>query len=561
MKLSPNYLRRYKQIATLFWKYGRSDLMKQMAVDDAFDSHELKDPPADAAQDAKADQLADDLEAMGPTYVKLGQILAGRPDLLPDAYLKSLARLQDKVKPFPYEDVEKAIVTELGVRVSKAFSEFGTFPIGAASLGQVHQAALRDGTPVVVKVQRPNIRPQIAEDFEVLTEIAAFLEERTEFGRKHRVSAILAEFRTALQQELNYELEAQNLVTIGKNLEEFKRIRVPKPIADYSTRSILTMELISGRKITELSPLARQDLKGAELADEVLHAYLKQVLVDGVFHADPHPGNVFVTDDSKIALIDFGMVGHVTPAMQDVLLKVLLAVVDGKGDAAAEVLERVSEKTDEFNSQEFRRRLGQLVATRQNQGLEQINIGRTLLEITRQAQESGLFVPSELVLLSKTMLQLDEIGRILDPNFDVNGSLRKHASEMASKRMGQQTTQGGIMTSLLEAKDFATHLPARLNRIMDAVANAELEVKVRSTDAKTVVEGIEKVANRIAHSLLLTALIIAGALMTRVDTPWKIFGYPGFAMVCFLLAAAGAIVLVFHMATQDRKKRKTTPRS
>jgi len=560
VNLSPNHLRRYKQIATLFWKYGRSDLVKQMAVEDAFDPHELKDPPPDAPLDGKAEQLVDDLEAMGPTYVKLGQILAGRPDLLPDAYLKALARLQDKVKPFPYEEVEKAILTELGVRVSKAFAEFGAFPIGAASLGQVHQAALRDGMAVVVKVQRPNIRPIIAEDFDVLTEIAAFLEERTEFGRKHRLSVILAEFRTALQQELNYELEAQNLVTIGKNLAEFKRIRVPKPIPDYSTRSILTMELISGRKITELGPLARQDLNGAELADEVLHAYLKQVLVDGVFHADPHPGNVFVTDDGLIALIDFGMVGHITPAMQDILLKILLAVVDGKGDAAAEILERVSQKTEDFNSQEFRRRIGQLVATRQNQGLEQINIGRTLLEMTRRAQESGLYVPSELVLLSKTMLQLDEIGRILDPNFDVNGSLRKHTGAMATKRMGQQTTQGGLMSSLLEAKDFATHLPARLNRIMDAVANAELEVKIRSTDAKTIVEGIEKIANRIAHSLLITALIIAGALMTRVDTPWKLFGYPGFAMICFLIAAASAAVLVFHIATQDRKRRKNAPR-
>jgi hypothetical protein len=154
------------------------------------------------------------------------------------------------------------------------------------------------------------------------------------------------------------------------------------------------------------------------------------------------------------------------------------------------------------------------------------------------------------------MLQLDEIGRLLDPQFDVNGSLRRHAGEMASKRMGQQTTQGGLMTSLLEAKDFATHLPARLNRIMDAVANAELEVKIRSTDAKIVVEGIEKVANRITHGLLLTALIIAGALMTRVDTRWKLFGYPGFAMLCFLGAAGGACLLVFNMTTQDRKRRR-----
>jgi ubiquinone biosynthesis protein len=214
VNFSPAHLRRYKQIATLFWKYGRSDLMKHMAVDDAFDVKELK-PAGDETEpgDVKAEQLADDLEAMGPTYVKLGQILAGRPDLLPDAYLKALARLQDKVKPFPYEEVEKIVLSELGSRISKAFSVFGTIPLAAASLGQVHQAALRDGTPVVVKVQRPEIRPMIAEDFEVLAEIAAFLEERTEFGRKHRLTAILAEFRTALQQELNYELEEQNLIS------------------------------------------------------------------------------------------------------------------------------------------------------------------------------------------------------------------------------------------------------------------------------------------------------------------------------------------------------------
>ncbi|HVW21618.1 MAG TPA: AarF/UbiB family protein [Opitutaceae bacterium] len=553
MNLSPAHLRRYRQIAMLFWKYGRSDLMKQMAVDDAFQTSEIE---AQGAVPPQAEQLADDLEAMGPTYVKLGQILAGRPDLLPEPYLKALSRLQDQVKPFPYEEVEKTILSELGVRVSKAFSRFDPEPLAAASLAQVHQAALREGTPVVVKVQRPEIRPQIAEDFEVLAEIADFLEERTDFGRRQRLRSVVAEFRAALQQELNFELEAQNLVAIGKNLAQFPLIRVPQPVPDYCTRSVLTMEHVGGRKITTMSPLARLELNGGKLADEILHAYLKQVLVDGLFHADPHPGNVFVTDDGKIALLDFGMVGHITPAMQDHLLKILLAIVDGKGDAAAEVIEHISEKTEAFNSHGFRGRLGQVVAVRRNQGLEQINVGRTLLEITRQAQEHGLFVPSELVLLAKTMLQLDEIGRILDPEFDVNGSLRRHAGEMASKRMGQQTTKGGLMTSLLEMKDFTTHLPARLNRIMDSVANAELEVKIRATDAKTVVEGIEKVANRITHGLLLAALIVGGALMMRVDTTWRIFGYPGFAMLCFLAAAGGALLLVVKIAAQDRRRKR-----
>jgi len=303
MNLSATHLKRYKQIAMLLWKYGRSDLARQMAIDDAFDPNELKEDAADPAPE----QLADDLEAMGPTYVKLGQVLAGRPDLLPKPYLKALARLQDKVKPFPYEDVEQIVMAELGVRISKAFSRFDVEPIAAASLGQVHFAMLRDDRPVVVKVQRPDIRRQIADDFEVLAEIAGFLDDHTDAGRRYRFGAVLAEFRATIRDELNYEREAQNLIAVGKNLQEFKLIQVPKPILDFSTRSVLTMEYIPGRKITALGPIAQLDIKGAPLAEELFRAYLKQVLVDGLFHADPHPGNVFITDDGRIALLDLGI--------------------------------------------------------------------------------------------------------------------------------------------------------------------------------------------------------------------------------------------------------------
>src|SRR6185295_9853427 len=323
MKLSPNHLKRYKEIAQLFWKYGRSDLVKQMGIDEAIDPQELK--PASEGE-TTPDQLADDLEAMGPTYVKLGQVLSGRPDLLPEPYLKALARLQDKVKPFSYAEVEQIVATELGVRISKAFSRFDPEPIAAASLGQVHSAALRDGRLVVVKVQRPNLRQQIAEDFEVLEQIAEFFDAHTELGRRHRFLRILEEFRITIQQELNYEREAQNLIALGENLKDFDLIQVPQPVPDYSTRCVLTMDYVQGRKITSIGPLARLELKGAPLAEELFKAYLKQVLVDGLFHADPHPGNVFLTDDGRIALLDLGMVGRITPAMQENLLKLLLAI-------------------------------------------------------------------------------------------------------------------------------------------------------------------------------------------------------------------------------------------
>jgi predicted unusual protein kinase regulating ubiquinone biosynthesis (AarF/ABC1/UbiB family) len=299
MKISANHLKRYKEIALVLWKYGRSDLVRQMGIDEVVDPREAK-TASDGA--AKPEQLADDLEAMGPTYVKLGQVLSGRPELLPDAYVKALARLQDKVKPFAYAQVEQIVATELGVRISKAFARFDPEPIAAASLGQVHSAALRDGRLVVVKVQRPNIRKQIAEDFEVLEQIADFLEAHTELGRRHRFLTILEDFRITIQQELNYEREAHNLIALGENLKEFELIQVPQPVPDYCTRSVLTMDYVQGRKITSIGPLGRLELNGAPLAEELFKAYLKQVLLDGLFHADPHPGNVFLTDDGRCSI-------------------------------------------------------------------------------------------------------------------------------------------------------------------------------------------------------------------------------------------------------------------
>jgi predicted unusual protein kinase regulating ubiquinone biosynthesis (AarF/ABC1/UbiB family) len=551
MKLSSSHLKRYKQIARLLWKYGRSDLAQQMAAGgDAINADEIK--PASAST-ASPEQLADDLEAMGSTYVKLGQVLAGRPDLLPDPYLKALARLQDNVKPFPFAEVEHIVMTEIGVRLSKAFASFEPEPIAAASLGQVHAATLRDGRAVVVKVQRPDIRRQIAEDFEVLDQIAGFFDAHTDVGRRYRFVSMLEEFRQTIHQELNYEREAQNLTTVGENLKEFPLIVVPQPVADYSTRCVLTMDRIQGRKVTKLGGIARLDLKGAPLAEELFKAYLKQVLVDGLFHADPHPGNVFVTDDGRIALLDLGMVGRTTPAMQENLLKLLLAISTGQGDIAAELVIHMSEKTAAFAAVEFRRQIGQLIAQHQGQGLSQLNVGRTLLSLSRGATENGLFVASELTLLGKTMLQLDEVGRILDPEFDPAASVRRNVEAIMQQRMRKDLTKTNAVSGLLEMKDFMGQLPLRLNRILDAVATAELEVKVKAVDAKMVMAGMQKIANRITTGLVLAALIIGASLLMRIETRSRIFGYPTLAILCFLAAAGGAIWLLIAIFLQDRK--------
>ncbi len=553
VKLSATHLSRYKDIALLLWKYGRTDVVRDMGLEDGF---EVPKEPTAEPENGKPEQFVKDLEAMGPTYVKLGQVLSGRPDLLPPEYLTALARLHDNVEPFSFAEVEQIVEAELGVRISKGFSEFDPKPIAAASLGQVHRAALRDGRRVVVKVQRPNIRAQIAEDFEVLTQIAALLDTHTDIGRRYRFGRILEEFRITIQRELNYEMEARNLVALSRNLQQFTLIEVPLPIPSYCTKSVLTMERVDGVKITALSPVARLEIDGESLAEELFKAYLQQVLVDGLFHADPHPGNVFLTDEHRVALLDLGMVGHVSPSMQLQLLKILLAMSEANGDEVANVVMAISETNEDFDQVEFRRRITHQLAAQQGQQLQNINVGVSVLEVSTTAAELGLYVPSELTLLGKTLLQLDQIGKLLDPAFDPPASIQRNVAELMSQRVRKEATQGSAFRSLIEMKEFVGGLPVRLNAIMDAVVNKEIEVKVRTTDASLVMEAFEKIANRITTGLVLAALIIGASVLMQVRTTFTLWGYPGLAMVCFLAAAAGGFWLVISIFVQDQKNRQ-----
>ena len=556
MKLAPHYLKRYKDITLLLLKYGEPGMTSRFAVEEQPFRNGQHENGNGKNGHGQADELPDDLERLGPTFVKLGQLLSSRADLLPERYLKPLARLQDKVKPFPYEDVELIIERELGAKINKIFSDFDPRPLAAASLGQVHRAALHDGRPVVVKIQRPNITKQIEGDFAALEEIGKFLDRHTKFGQRYQVLNILKEFEHTLALELDYRREASNLETLARNLKSFPLIRVPLPIKDFTTGKILTMEYIEGTKVTELSPLARLDLEGAALAEELFRAYLQQVLVDGVFHADPHPGNILLTTDKRIALLDLGMVGHTTPGMQENLLKLLLAVSEGQSDEAADIAVRISETGPNFNETDFRHRISELVAAQQNSNLGAMDVGRVILDVGRSAADTGLYVPTELSLLGKTLLQLDQVGRALYPEFDPNESIRRNARDLMRQRMKSNLTEGKLFSTLLEAKQFVGALPSRLNKIMDAVGNAELNVNIKASETRFLMESAQKVANRITMGLLLAALIIGAALLMRVPTRFEIFGYPGLAILCFLAAGAGALWLVLSILWQDHKSRR-----
>jgi len=534
----PEKLSRYASVAKLLVKYGRN-------VSDA-----------DVEESDAPDQLARDLEQLGPTFIKLGQVLSARADLLPPAYLEALTRLQDEIEPFPFEDVQKTIEEELGARLSKAFSAFEERPLAAASLGQVHRAALRDGRVVAVKVQRPGVAETVAKDLETLNEIARFLDSRTDAGRRYDLTGMVDEFRTAITLELDYIHEAENLRLIGKNLDEFKLIVVPQPIEGYTSKRVLTMDYVSGTKVTAISPVVKVDLQRDVLADTLVHAYLKQIVVDGVFHADPHPGNVFITDDGLLALIDLGMIGRISPQMQERLLKLLLAISEGRGEDAAEVAITLGEKLSDFNDAGFRRDISTLVGRIGHQNVGQVQVGRVFLDLAQLINDNSMRAPAELTMLGKTLLNLDEVARALDPQLDVNETIRRKGVELMTRRVKSTVSSGGVLSTMLEAKEFAEKLPGRVNRVLDALGASELKLKVEVIDEGAIIDGLQKVANRITHGLILAALIVSAAMVMRIDTSFRILGYPGFAMILFALAGIGTTYLALQILRHDRTARR-----
>jgi len=530
-------LSRYTDFARFLTKYGRTDFT---AADNTAD----------------AEEFARDIEALGPTFIKLGQLLSTRAELLSPTYADALARLQDAVAPFPYAEVVAVIERELHVRMSKAFDAFDESPIAAASLGQVHRAVLRSGREVAVKIQRPDVRERALEDLDTLDELAGVIQRFSIAARSLDIPRVLEEFRRSMLRELDYQQEARNMVSLAHQLRDFEHIVVPLPVDDYTSSRVLTMDYIAGTKITKVGRVEWTEIDGASLASDLFRAYLHQILLDGLFHADPHPGNVLLTPDRRLALIDLGMVGRLSPAVQEQLFRLMLAIADRRGDEAAAVVIAIGERLDVFEDAPMRRMVGELVGTYHDRSANELNVGRAMLEMARSAGRFGLRMPAEIPLLGKTLLNLHEIGRVLDDTFDVNRSLRTHATSLMRRRMLKTATPTHLLSSVLEVRDFVERLPERANRILDALAANDLRLKVEVIDHGSILDGFQKVANRIALGLVLAALIVGAAMLMRVPTAFTLFGYPAIAIVLFLAAAAGGFWMAWTILAGDVRRLK-----
>ncbi|QDT11922.1 ABC1 kinase family protein [Planctomycetes bacterium K23_9] len=533
----------YGKLSALLWKHGRHDLAKQLGW--------TSDSGSPSEKSSTAEECAQDIERLGAAYIKLAQIASTRQDILPPEYIEAFGRLQDDVESVAIEEIEAAITGGLGAKPSTLFAEFDRRPLATASIGQVHRAKLHDGREVVVKVRRPDIVDEANEQLGSLKRLAAKIDESTDIGKEFRFCTLVGAVEYALINELDYRFEANHLQHLAENLKEFAHIRVPQPIPQMVCENVLVMEYLSGPAIKDVSGVVLNELDTAAIADTIVRAYLKQILIDGLFHADPHPGNLVLHDKTKIGLLDGGMVVNLPPMLRREIAALLLAFSEGEGERAATIAARIAKTDADYDSKSFRTMAARIVASPNDGGFESMSLGRTLVEFLNVSGRHGVVLPFEVILLSKAFLQLETTLETLNPGQDAKALIRGYTYELLADRASKQLSVGQMAAAALDSAELASHLPSRMNEITRLVSENQLRVKVDAIDEVALLAGMRKIANRITSGLIVAAMIVAASLIMRVETGSTLLGYPTLAIVFFLMSAAIGLVLVYKAMFGD----------
>ncbi len=598
MLLAPRHLPRLTATVGLFTRYGLRDFAHRQGLE-AIAPEEFAGENGDSREVVeRAAAFRKRLIELGPAYVKLGQVLSTRPDLIPTAYTEELERLQDDVGAIPFEDVRRTIEDELGARLAKLFDTFDVEPIGTASLGQVHAATLRDGRPVVVKVQRPHIREQLAEDIEFFRELARFLTDHTKAGEGVDLLGIIHQLERALADELDYRIEARNAASFRRSLASFPRLLIPRVIEAYSSERVLTTERIRGLKIDDVPRIARVEHDFSMLADDLAKAYLKQITIDGHFHADPHPGNVFLVlpgmenprtpaeaaatdrrrevrpaatalsqieldaraealdsgatgengDGPKLALIDFGMTAHLSSSLRERIVRLLLDIADNRGDAAAETLIEMGRARDEFDRGAYTREVASLVSRNYDRAVGEVQAGLLIYEMINISFRHGLRLPAELTLLGKALFNLDAVTRALDPTYSPIEAIREFGNRIATERARRELSPSRFYQLATQASDMLETLPRRIDTITSRLASNELGFRVDAPQLPKLLDGMQKIANRIFSGLVLAGILVASAMLMPYRRPLGTIG--------FILAGVLGLYMVVSILVSDRGKRR-----
>jgi ubiquinone biosynthesis protein len=476
------------------------------------------------------------LEELGTTYIKLGQLLSSRPDLLPDPYIEELGRLVDDVPPVPFGEIEPVIRADLGL---DTFVRIDPEPVATASIAQIHGAILKDGREVVVKVRRPGIEEQVDLDLQVLRSTAGLAEGRSGTARLLQLNALTDELDSHLRAELDLTEEANNAEIIGGILADYPSLRVPEVIRPYVTERVLVLERVDGEKVERGHALPAEHAK--QLARDLFRAYVRQVTVEGIYHADPHRGNVLLTPDGRLALLDFGLLGRLDDDTRRNIALLLMAIAQNRADDVADLILGLSLTSLESDRPSFVHELRRKLPRYHWRSLSGIRAGEALADLQRISVRHGIRLPTSFALVGKTLSQADSIARTLDPELDPIQLLEEDSFEVMLTEAERRLEPSALFSYLFTQLEPFSRMPRKIGQLVDQLETGTLKVGIVPTDIEDVEGVMRSAANRIGSAIIIGALLLSSALLARAER------FEWVALVGFVLAAVLGLYMVWKI--------------
>jgi len=512
------HLRRYREIVFVFIKYGFGAIIDNIGILKHINVRRkiLKQTnDENIAKLSRGERLRLALEELGPTFIKMGQILSTRPDILPKDVIKELEKLQDKVPAFSFDEVKSVIQNEFGESLEEAYAEFEPTPLAAASIAQVHKALLWSGKTVVVKVQRPGIEKIIAQDMRILEDIAKFVDNHTKYGKLYNFTKMVEDFKKRLEEELDFRIEGENAEKFKKNFLKDKKVKIPSIIWTHTTRRVLTMEYIDGIPLNDFNAIDEAGLDRGAIARNLAKSVLNQILRDGFFHGDPHPGNIMVLGDGTIAFLDFGMVGSLSPERKRQFSKMLLGIVYKNSRMITESIIDLNAVTLNVNMKKLEKDINNLRDRYVEIPLEKLKVGEVLNGIFDLVFSYNIVIPNEFNMLAKSLITLEGIVEKLDPKISVLEVAKPIAKQLIPKMFSTQHMKEEIINATMDYSRLIKELPSFLLNFLRKTEEENYAVELKIRDFENLEKRVDKVFNRLSTSIILLALsiVIAGILI------------------------------------------------
>ncbi len=540
-------LNRYRQILAVLFKYGFGDMVEHLKIEQYIEiglQMISKKRRERVERLSRAERVRMALEELGPTYIKLGQILSTRPDLVPVDFIEEMAKLQDKVPAFPFTDLKRILLEELDRPIEKVFDYLDETPLASASIGQVHRARLTGGEEVAVKVQRPGIADIIEVDLEIMLHLATLMERHIEELSLHRPVRIVEEFAKSIEKELDYTLESINMERVARQFIRNPHIYFPAVYKKHTTKKVLTTEYIHGIKVSDLSRLEKAGLNRKIICDRGADVLLYQIFYHGFFHADPHPGNIFVLPRNTICLIDFGMMGSIDRQTREEFVELVDSIVSRRAARTVQVLLQLTDWEHEPNPRELERDITEFMDLHLYKPLKEIEVGPLLNHMLELAAHHQLRIPPKLFMMLKALSTVEGVARMLDPDFDTVAKAEPFIRQIKLARMSPKRLGQDIWSMVSQLFVFANDFPRDLLEITRTLRQKKLTITLELKGLETILSTHDQISNRISFSIIIAALIIGSALIVISKTPPLFYGISMIGIVGFLAAAVMGIWLL-----------------